>query len=71
MYYYNKATQIKPDYFEAHHNKGNVYTKINDFVNAIKCYEDALKFKNDYLPSLKGASDIYIKQKNLKKQLLN
>lgn len=29
------------------HNLGNSYTKINDFENAVKMYENALKIKND------------------------
>ena len=66
---YDKAIEIKNDYYEAYHNKGNAYSKMNDSINAIKCFDAALKIKSDYLPALKSRNSFYINQKKFDKAL--
>ena len=66
---YDKAIEIKNDYYKAYHNKGNAYSKMNDSINAIKCFDAALKIKSDYLPALKSRNSFYINQKKFDKAL--
>ena len=45
MQAYDRAIQVKPDYFEAHANLGNAYLRIQQADNAIACFKKALQFR--------------------------
>jgi len=44
---YNKAIELKPDYPEAYYNLGNVYARKSRNDEAIKAYEDFIKYAGD------------------------
>ena len=48
---------------------GNVFTKMNDYENAIKSFDKALQIKSDYLPALKSRNSFYINQKKFDQAL--
>ena len=43
---------------------------MKDTLNAIKSFDKALQIKSDYLPALKSKSDLYVKQKNFTKAMI-
>ena len=45
---YQKATEIKPDYAEAHLNMGNAFNKLGKIDKSIECCEKVLKIKPNY-----------------------
>ncbi|MEH2166481.1 MAG: tetratricopeptide repeat protein [Nostoc sp.] len=45
---YNKALEIKQDYYEAWYNRGYALHKLGHYKEAMASYDQALKFKPDY-----------------------
>ena len=45
---FQSALYLKPDYYEAYYNLGNLYSTLGKFRNAIENYKQALHFKKDY-----------------------
>ena len=46
--------EIKPDDADAWYNKGNIFSNLRNFDEAIKCYDKALEIKPDYANALKN-----------------
>ena len=46
--YYTKAIEVKPDYAEAYHNRGNTYYQQKSFDKAIADHNKAIKLKPDF-----------------------
>ena len=46
---FDKATGIKPDYFEAFCHRGNALHELNRLEEAVACYDQAVAIKPDYL----------------------
>jgi tetratricopeptide (TPR) repeat protein len=42
---YEKALEIKPDYYEAYYGIGVAYASSNKFKEAIEAYEEAIEIK--------------------------
>ena len=40
---FNKAIKVKPDYFQAYINRGNVLLKLKEIVSALESYDQAIK----------------------------
>ena len=47
--YWQIVTEIQPDFIDAYLNQAYIWQKLENFVEAISCYENTLKFTNDYL----------------------
>ncbi|WP_300004147.1 glycosyltransferase 61 family protein [Anabaena sp. AL09] len=47
--YWQTVTEIQPDFVDAYLNQAYIWQKLENFVEAISCYENTLKFTNDYL----------------------
>src|SRR6478609_8228362 len=45
---FDKALEIKPDYFEARYLKGKALADLGKYDKAIECYDKALEIKPDY-----------------------
>jgi tetratricopeptide (TPR) repeat protein len=45
MAFYEKALEIKPDYYEAYYGIGVAYASSNKFKEAIKAYKKAIEIK--------------------------
>ena len=45
---YNKAIELKPDYFEAHNNLGNALRELGRLDEAIDSFEHAIKIKSNF-----------------------
>ena len=45
---FNKIIQIKPDYAEAHSNRGNVLAELGRLEEAVASYDRAIQLKSDY-----------------------
>lgn len=74
---YNKArheylTILKADkkYREVYLNLGALYSRMNNFTNAMKCFSNALKLGKDYITYFNIGS-IYYKMKQYKKAIFN
>ena len=49
---FNRALEIKPDYYKAWKNKGIALRKFGKYKEAIEAYDKALKIKSDYQDAL-------------------
>ena len=43
MTFFNKALELKPDYFEAYVMRGSTYMRLGDYMNAIIDFDKALE----------------------------
>jgi predicted O-linked N-acetylglucosamine transferase (SPINDLY family) len=48
LYSLGTAISLKPDFAEAHFNRGNALQKLNQFTAAIESYDKAIRLKPDY-----------------------
>ena len=55
---YRKALKIKPDYFQAYNNMGNVLKDKDDQEAAIDCYRKAIKIKPDYFQAYNNMGNV-------------
>ena len=46
---YDAAIRLKPDFFEAHYNKGNALLELEQFLKAIASYEIAISLKPEFV----------------------
>ena len=44
---YDKAIEIKPDYYEAWYNRGNSLNACGRFIDAVTSYDKAIEIKSD------------------------
>ncbi|GAB4255878.1 MAG: hypothetical protein Kow0079_12860 [Vicingaceae bacterium] len=54
--YFTKAIEVHPYYFEAYYNRGLCYEFMNDYENAKKDFQQALKIKPNYDYAAEGLS---------------
>lgn len=52
--YFADAIRVKPDYFEAHFNLGLCFEELGNLIEAKKCYQNALKYQNNYDKAIEG-----------------
>jgi tetratricopeptide (TPR) repeat protein len=52
--YFANAIKYKPDYYEAHFNLGLCFEEMGDVTKARHCYENALKYSNNYMKAIEG-----------------
>jgi tetratricopeptide (TPR) repeat protein len=52
-FYFQKAIDSKPDYYQSYQEMGNVFEREKNDSLAMLCYKVALFYKPDFLPSLK------------------
>ncbi len=45
---YDKAIEIKPDYYDAWNRRGNALFNLGSFEEALACYDKAIEIKPDY-----------------------
>jgi predicted O-linked N-acetylglucosamine transferase (SPINDLY family) len=46
---YDAAIRLKPDFFEAHYNKGNALLELQQYLKAIASYEIAISLKPEFV----------------------
>jgi predicted O-linked N-acetylglucosamine transferase (SPINDLY family) len=49
---YDRAVALKPDFIEAHYNRGNVLQLLNRLEEALASYDRALSLRPDLIPAL-------------------
>jgi predicted O-linked N-acetylglucosamine transferase (SPINDLY family) len=49
LWNYDRALQLRPDYFVAHFNRGNVLLDLARFEEALRSYDRALELKADFV----------------------
>ena len=76
--YFEKALQIKPDFYEAHYNLSQILMSVNKTDEAIKSLEEIAKLKPDDSENLYNLGKLYYKKgylfkafENLKKIAVN
>ncbi|MFA6988794.1 MAG: tetratricopeptide repeat protein [Candidatus Gastranaerophilaceae bacterium] len=47
--YYNQALLLYPGHIKARYNLGNIYVAYEDYGSALACYEEALRYKENFL----------------------
>jgi tetratricopeptide (TPR) repeat protein len=58
---YDKAIALKPDYAEAHNNRGNALGNLKRSEDALASYERALAATVDHSYAFSGAADCVMK----------
>ena len=66
---YTQAISLKPDYYEAYHNRGFRHKKIGELDKALQDYKDAIKFNENYADSYNGRANVYLAKGELDKAL--
>ena len=65
--YFNKAIEIKPDFYEAHYNLAQILMSLNKNDEAVKSLEEIQKIKPNDTENLYNLGKIYFKKGNLLK----
>ncbi len=60
--HYRIAVELKPDFFEAYANLGNIYYRQRKLKDAAKFYQRALQINDSYAPALNNLAMIYIER---------
>jgi tetratricopeptide (TPR) repeat protein len=62
--YLNEAIKLKPDFADAHYNRGSAYRYLGQYQRAIKDYNNALRLKPDYVEAYNNRGVTYLLQGN-------
>ena len=54
LVYISNAIEIAPENYELYHKRGNIFLKKNLIEKALKAFDEALKIKSDFVPSLRS-----------------
>jgi protein O-mannosyl-transferase len=62
---YDRAIEIKPEFYEAFNNKGIVLYKLGKYEEAVNCYDKAIKIKPEYFNAWFNKGNVLHKLGNL------
>ena len=62
--YLDKAIDIKPNYFGAFYNKGNVYFHLNEYDKSIENYKKSLSINPKNKDALNNLGNVYNETKS-------
>jgi protein O-GlcNAc transferase len=57
---YVEALRLKPDFVEAHNNRGAIRQMAGDWAGALACYDAALRVRGDYAEALSNRGNVLI-----------
>ncbi len=68
---YDKAIELKPDFFGAYNNRGVAYVAKRDFDKAIQNYDKAIELKPDYADAYYNRGIAYVAKRDFDKAIQN
>ena len=68
---YDKAIELKPDFFGAYNNRGVTYREKHDFDKAIQNYDKAIEIKPDYADAYNNRGVAYVEKHDFDKAIQN
>src|SRR6201984_2559686 len=57
---YTQAARLKPDYADAHYNRGNAYDDLEQYDKAIADYTEVIRLKPDYAGAYYNRGNAYV-----------
>src|SRR5258708_16457265 len=57
---YTEAIRLKPDYADAHYNRGNAYYYLQQYDEAVADYSEVIRLKPDYADAYYNRGDAYV-----------
>ena len=68
---YDKAIELKPDFFIIYNNRGIAYSKKGDFDKAIQDFTTAIEIKPDYAEAYNNRGNAYVGKRDFDKAIQN
>ena len=68
---YDKAIELKPDFFGAYNSRGIAYSRKGDFDTAIKDFTTAIELKPDFAGAYNNRGIAYVKKRDFDKAIQN
>ena len=66
---YTKAIELKPDYYLAYYNRGNVHNNLKEYQKAIADYNQAIELKPDYANAYYNRGNVHFDLKEYQKAI--
>ena len=62
--FWDEATKLNPNFFQAYFGKGNAFSDLKDYPNAITNFNKAIEIKKDYKEAYNNLGSLYAKLKD-------